>query len=252
MLHKNLIKILLVGFVFALSSASIQASNDHNNDKGFEKLMKKLEHKENVLAFDDAEIIFEQNATDGDVEVVIFAKLEEADAGMQQFWLYGPNGKVVYEFSAPKKKNKNIGGREIVIESPEPADTSIVFNAYPEGTYTFVAKSFDKEWFMSEAELSHDLPEPVTIQSPMGDETAIIGFQVIWSTASTTHEKFIIELVNESSELEEELLVDIPPERRIFQAPEEWMVSNSEYQVVVIIVNEHGNKTSVELSTLAY
>ena len=254
MLQNDLIKSLLVIFIFTISSASLRASDDNDNDNShelFEKMMDKLEHKKNVFEFDDAEIIFEQNFTDGDVEVVIFAKLEEAGAGMQRFWLFGPNGKVVYKFSAPKN-NGNIGGREIVVESPEPADKDVVLDAYPEGTYTFVAKSFDKEWFLSEAELSHDLPEPVTIQSPMGDETAIIGFQVIWSTASTTHEKFIIELVNESSELEEELLVDIPPERRIFQAPEEWMVPNSEYQVVVTIVNEHGNKTSVELSTLAY
>ena len=41
-------------------------------------MMDKLEHKKNLLEFDDAEIIFEQNFTDGDVEVVIFAKLEEA------------------------------------------------------------------------------------------------------------------------------------------------------------------------------
>ena len=251
MLHKNLIKILLVGFVFALSSASIQASNDHNNDKGFEKLMKKLEHKKNVLAFDDAEIIFEQNATDGDVEVVIFAKLEEADAGMQQFWLYGPNGKVVYEFSAPKKKNKNIGGREIVIESPEPADTSIVFDAYPEGTYTFVAKSFDREWFLSEAELSHVLPD-VTITFPMEDmHVPISMFNVTWTAVTSPSEKFIVELVNEGSDLEEELLVDIPADQYSFHVPEEWMVPDSEYQVVVSIVNEHGNKTSRELNVIA-
>ena len=254
MRQNNLIKLLLVILIFTISSVLLRASDDNDNDNShelFEKVTDKLEHKKNVLEFDDAEIIFEQNFTDGDVEVVIFAKLEEVGAGMQRFWLLGPNGKVVYKFSAPENNGK-IGGREIVIESPEPADATIVKEAYPEGTYTFVAKSFDKEWFMSEAELSHDLPEPVSIQSPMGDETAITGFQVIWSTESTTHEKFIIELVNESSGLEEELLVDISPERRIFQAPEEWMVSNSEYQIAVVIVNEYGNKTSVELSTLAY
>ena len=257
MLQKNLIKSLLVIFIFTISSASLRASDDHddgndNHHELFEKMMDKLEHKKNLLEFDDAEIIFEQNFTDGDVEVVIFAKLEEAGAGMQRFWLYGPNGKVVYKFSTPKNNN-NIGGREIVIESPEPADKDIVLGAYPEGTYTFVAKSFDKEWFKGEAELSHDLPAPATIQWPLSDsETAISNFLVTWTTDSTTHDKFIIELVNEDSELEEELLVDIPPERRTFRAPEEWMVPDSEYQVVVGIVNEHGNKTFVELNTLAY
>lgn len=245
MLHKSLIKILLVVFVFAASSASLRASND--DDNGNNSCMDKLEHKKNVLAFDDAEIIFEQNATDGDVEVVIFAKLEESDAGMQRFWLCAPNGKVVYKFSSPKNNN-NIGGREVVVESPEPADMTIVKEAYPEGTYTFVAKSFDKEWFLSQAELSHDLPD-VTITSPIADtDVPISGFNVTWTAVSSPTEKFIVELVNEESDLEEELLVDIPSDRSSFRPPQEWMVLGLEYQVVVGIVNEFGNKTFRELN----
>jgi len=242
---------MLVFFVFAAGSASLQASNDDDKeDRSFQKMMKKLEHKKNVLEFDDAEIIFEQNATDGDVEVVIVAKLEESDAGMQRFWLYAPNGKVIYEFKSPKNNN-NIGGRELVVESPEPADLTIVREAYPEGTYTFVAKSFDKEWFLGEADLSHDLPD-VTITYPIADtEVSIYAFNVTWTAVTDPTEKFIVELVNESSDLEEELLVDIPADRSSFRAPEEWMEAGSEYQVVVGIVNEHGNKTFRELNVIA-
>ena len=253
MLHRNLSKILVVVFIFVAGSASLRASNDDDNENGFfEKLMDKLEHKKNVFAFDDAEIIFEQNATDGDVEVVIFAKLEDSAAGMQQFWLFGPNGKVVYKFRSPKN-NQNIGGREIVVESPEPSDMTIVKEAYPEGTYTFVAKSFGKEWFLSEANLSHVLPD-VSITSPLADtNVSIWEFDVTWSPVMGKFppEKFIVELVNEESDLEEELLVDIPVDRRSFRAPEEWMVPGTEYQVVVGIVNEFGNKTFRELNVIA-
>jgi hypothetical protein len=253
MLDNNLGKILVVAFIFAASSASLRASNDDDNDNQgglFEELMDRLAHKTNVLEFDDAEIIFEQNATDGDVEVVIFAKLEESDAGMQRFWLFGPNGKVVYKFSSPKNNN-NIGGREVVVESPEPADLTIVKGAYPEGTYTFVAKSFDKDWFISEANLSHELPD-VSITSPMADtNVSIWAFDITWEPVTGPTDKFIVELVNEDSDLEEELLVDIPADRRSFRAPEEWMVPGSEYQVVVGIVNEFGNKTFRELNVIA-
>jgi hypothetical protein len=251
MLHKSLIKIFLVVFVFAASSASLRASNDDDHkSNSCKKLMHKLEDKKDVLAFDDAEIIFEQNATDGDVEVVIFAKLEESDAGMQQFWLCAPNGKVVYKFSSPKNNN-NIGGREVVVESPEPADMAIVKEAYPEGIYTFVAKSFDKEWFLSEAELSHELPD-VSITFPTADtDVPVSMFNVTWEAVTSPTNKFIVELVNEDSDLEEELLVDIPADRNSFQAPEEWMVLDSEYQVVVGIVNEFGNKTFRELNATA-
>ena len=250
MLQINLIKMLVAVFVFGASSASLQASNGHDHDNKKNSCMKKIKHKKNVLAFEDAEIIFEQNATDGDVEVVIFAKLEESDAGMQQFWLCAPNGKVVYKFSSPKNNN-NIGGREVVVESPEPADMEIVKEAYPEGTYTFVAKSFDKEWFLSEAELSHELPD-VSITFPTADtDVPVSMFNVTWEAVTSPTDKFIVELVNEDSDLEEELLVDISADRNSFQAPEEWMVLGSEYQVVVGIVNEFGNKTFRELNATA-
>ena len=251
MLNKKLITTLLVVFAFAAGSLPLQAANDKDKDsKRLEKLIDKLERKENVMAFDDAEIIFEQNATDGDVEVVIFAKLEESDAGMQQFWLYGPNGKVVYEFTSPKKGN-NIGGREVVVESPEPADLTIVKNAYPEGTYTFIATSFDKDWFVSTAYLSHELPD-VSITFPVADtEVSVWAFDVTWEAITDSTEKFIVELVNEDSDLEEELLVDIPADRNSFRAPEDWMVAGSEYQVVVGIVNEFGNKTFREINVMA-
>ena len=138
---------------------------------------------------------------------------------MQKFWMCGPNGKEVYKFSSPKKNN-NIGGREVVVESPEPADITIVKDAYPEGTYTFVAKSFDNEWFLSEADLSHELPD-VSITSPVADTSVSVwAFDIVWEPWTDPTDKFIIELVNEASDLEEELLVDIPADRRSFRAPE--------------------------------
>ena len=173
---------------------------------------------------------------------------------MQRFRLFGPNGKVIYKFSSPKNNN-NIGGREIVVESPEPADISIVKEAYPEGTYTFVAKSFDKEWFLGEADLSHTLPD-VTIGFPMDGQTVSLdSFYVMWSPVSDPMEteKFIVELGNEDSELGEELLVEIPADKRTFQPPEEWIEVGSvgtEYQVSVGIVNDHGNVTFREITVV--
>jgi len=78
-----------------------------------------------------------------------------------------------------------------------------------------------------------------------------LSVTVTWTAVTSPTEKFIVELVNEDSDLEEELLVDIPADRNSFQAPEEWMVPDSEYQVVVGIVNEFGNKTFRELNAIA-
>ena len=253
MLHRSLIKILLVVFAFTAGTATLHASNNDDNENEnelFERLMEKLENKTNVFAFDDAEIVFEQNATDADVEVVIEAKLEERGAGMQRFWLFGPNGKVIYNFKAPKNNN-NIGGRQILIESPEPADITIVKEAYPEGTYTFVAKSFDKDWFLAQADLSHELPD-VSITFPIADsKVPLYLFNVTWEAVTDPTENFIVELGNEESDLGEELLVEIPADRNSFQPPEEWLdvdEDGTEYQVSVGIVNEQGNVTFREIT----
>lgn len=99
--------------------------------------------------------------------------------------------------------------------------------------------------------LGHVLPD-VSITFPLEDTEAPISmFNITWTAVTNPTEKFIVELVNEGSDLEEELLVDIPADRSSFQAPEEWLEAGSEYQVVVGIVNEHGNKTFRELNVVA-
>lgn len=237
----NLVKIILLSFLLAILSPVLQASDDADDNRLFEKLMQRLEHKKNLSSFSEADIILEQNFTDGDVEVVIFAK--GGDIGMKRFWLFAPDGKLVYRFRTPED-NGNIGAREIVVESPEPADTSIVLDAYPEGSYTFVAKTFDNEWLLSQAELVHDIPVPVSITFPLADsELSRFDFDVFWESPGDA-EKFIVELVNE--ETETELLVDVSSGNNSFRAPEEWIAPGVEYQVSVGVVNQFGNITFVE------
>ena len=70
--------------------------------------------------FDTASVHFEQNATDGDVEVVFKAKAD--DEGLAKLTIVAPDGRTVADFRAPDPTT--LGIREFELESPEPADVA--------------------------------------------------------------------------------------------------------------------------------
>jgi len=226
------IRLSVFTILLLINTIAWSSNNSSNNDS---------EHS--AKPFSIANIFLEQNFTDGDVEVVIFAK--GGDEGFREFKLIAPNGKVVYKFKAPKN-NMNIGAREIVVESPEPTDLNLVLNAYPEGTYTFKGKTFSGERFYSTAALIHDIPSPATIIFPAaGDTISRFQLAVMWEAVDGA-QSYLVELKNEVTE--KSLEVEIPGDQTTFQAPEEWIVAGDEYQVSVFVTNAAGNKTASELN----
>ncbi len=235
---------ILLGIVsvFLLQSASL-AKDD---DSLLRKLMQRIQHHDNVIEFDETEIYLEQNFTDGDTEVVLVAQTEEI--GLRKLWVFSPHGKVIYRFTSPDN-GSNLGGREVLIESPEPEDLELVLNAYPEGDYTFIGRDFAGQWNFGVATLVHDIPPPATISFPPdGGAVSRFEFDVVWGSAVPADE-FLIELENQDTD--EELYVQVPADSNSFRAPEEWLVPGTEYQVSVSVINEHGNLTVVEQYTVA-
>lgn len=229
----------LSAFIF-----SSQAWADNDGKMSLERLLKKVQKQELVVEFSEAEVFLEQNATDGDTEVVMLAK--GGDTGIKKLWIFSPTRQLIYKFKSPDN-GSNIGGREVLVESPEPLDLNIVLNAYPEGEYTFIGKDFDGEWLLSRVSLVHDIPPPATITFPPEDGVVSrFEFDVVWESVVPA-DLFIVELGNEDTE--EELLVQVPGDQNSFRAPEEWLVPGVEYQISVGVINENGNLTFVEQST---
>jgi hypothetical protein len=111
--------------------------------------------------FENAEIRVEQNATDGDTEVVIFAK--GGDDGFKHFRVGSPDRRIVVAtFSLDRTVR---GQRELLFESPEPPGEAILA-AYPEGSYRFDGVTHKGERFAGTARLSHELPPATVILSP--------------------------------------------------------------------------------------
>ncbi|MBI3896988.1 MAG: fibronectin type III domain-containing protein [Gammaproteobacteria bacterium] len=240
---------MLKRFLFALallSSIVIQAPAWATDDvELFGSLLHQLYHQDQVAQLSIAEIFLEQNSTDGDTEVVVTAT--GGDEGLKRFWLFAPDGKLVYEFKSPKN-GRNIGGREIIIESPESPDIQKTLVAYPKGIYVFIAESVSGQWLYGTAKLSHKMPAPVVITSPIPDSyVSRHALTITWSPVVGAA-SYIVELQNKANG--RKLTVDVPGNQTTFQAPAEWVVPGTEYQVGVFVINNVGNKVTTELTFL--
>src|SRR5918994_2070008 len=91
--------------------------------------------------FDEATMYVEQNATDGDTEVVIAGTA--GDDGLRLLQIKWPDREVVTTLIADRS---TLGMREFHFESPEPPGEAVLA-AYPEGRYVLAGVSTAGERF---------------------------------------------------------------------------------------------------------
>jgi hypothetical protein len=167
---------------------------------GAQNMAKKNSYK----PFENAEIYFEQNATDGDAEVVFKAKA--GDEGMTRLMIVAPDGRTVIDFEAPDVSTMGI--RQFQLESPEPEDIDAVKKAYPEGVYRFSGTTTDGKEYMSEAVLDHTLPATVKILYPEheAEDVPASELEIRWTPVEGV-EKYLVEIELEKLEIKIEAVV---------------------------------------------
>jgi hypothetical protein len=195
-----------------------------------------------VQEFDTCEINVEQNATDGDTEVVILAI--GGDDGFRWFAVRSPEGRtVVQTFSLDPTV---MGQRELLFESPEPPGDAILA-AYPEGTYRCKGQTHRGDRFLSSAVLSHEMPGQAVILSPEHEAVVPIAPLSIQWSAVTDAVQILLELENESVDPEQALTFTLPSDATSFEVPAQVLAPGSSYQLSVGTVGENGNKVFVEI-----
>jgi hypothetical protein len=191
--------------------------------------------------FEEATMYVEQNATDGDTEVVIAGTA--GDDGLRRLYIKSPARDRMTTLLADEATP---GMREFHFETPEPPGEAILA-FYPEGRYVLRGVSTTGEEFRSVLTLSHDLPPAVTILYPAEDAElpARQALVVRWSAAPGI-EQFIVEIENESADPEQALVINLPPDATSFRVPASFMRPGSEFQIGVHTVAENGNVVAVE------
>lgn len=191
--------------------------------------------------FEELTMTLEQNATDGDAEVVFFA--QGGDVGLKRLTITAPGGRRVARITGDRR---GVGIREFLLESAEPPDLPAVLASFPEGDYSFAGKTVDGECLTGTAPLSHQLAPATTLLTPEEDEVVPVDQLVLSWAAAAGAERYVVELNNEDSG--SEFTFEVFPPTTSLEIPAQLVEADSEYQFGVGVKTANGNVTFVELT----
>ena len=190
-------------------------------------------------AFAVAQVHFEQNATDGDVEVVF--EVKGGDEGLTGLNVTAPNGRTVVDFSAPDAST--LGMRQFRFESPEPGDVESLVSAYPEGVYTFTGVSESGARLRGQSTLSHRLPPPTSFLRPgaeagdFGAGRAVIEWEPVEGMSA-----YIVYVEGR----DQSVTARLAGSATTFFVPDGFLIPGTTYQLGVGTVSGGGNISFVE------
>ena len=200
-----------------------------------------LAKKRPCIDFSELRMTLEQNATDGDTEVVLLALGQ--DEGLQRLEITAPNGRRVAKFDGD---GRGIGIREFLLESAEPPDLDAVLASFPEGIYSFSGKTVTGDCLKGSASLSHEIVPATVLLTPSEEEIVPIDKLVLSWQAVAGVERYVVELNNENSG--SEFTFDVFPPTTSVAIPAHFLQPDSEYQFAVGVKTANGNVTFVELT----
>ncbi len=189
--------------------------------------------------FGEAAVRFEQNATDGDVEVVFEAT--GGRDGLAKLRVVAPDGRTVVDFAAPDAST--LGIRQFSFESPEPRDVASLKAAYPEGVYQFSGATSAGQEYRGEAKLSHELPPTASILRPGEDAGSAADLEIAWSPVAKVA-AYMVEV--EQDQLGFKLTARLPGSASAFRVPEGLLLPGIQYKLSVGTLTEAGNASFVE------
>ncbi len=193
-------------------------------------------------SFEKVAVIFEQNATDKDVEVV-FEAIASGSA-LIALTVTAPGGRTVIDFKAPDSK---MGLSHLTLETPEPKNDGSMQAEYPEGEYIFTGSTVSGGKITGKAMMSHKLPNTVAIIRPRPDQEGVPlkGLQIKWSGVKNVA-SYTVTVENEKTEMN--VSAKLPGSATSFQVPDGFLQPNTEYKVAIGSVAQDGNKSAIEAS----
>lgn len=219
--------------------------------------------------FDEADVFFELNHTDGDLG--IHAKID-GDA-WKKLMLASPDGKEKLRVVASGTM-KNHGLTELFFESAEPSFDEVppakVFGRFKEGDWVISGTTIEDEDLRSVDRLSHVLPAPpsgITISGvpaaencdavplPSVSEPVIIRWNPVTGSHPDIGKTGPIEIVSYQFivEFEHPVLGDLnfsvilPPDTTEFEVPAEFVaLSDGELKFEILAREGFGNQTAIE------
>jgi hypothetical protein len=191
--------------------------------------------------FATASVHFEQNVTDGDVEVVFEVK-GGAD-GLSGLSIVGPDGRTVLSYEAPDAST--LGLRAFRVESPEPRDAAKLKAAYPEGAYMFAGWTSGGDTLSGQGTLSHALPAAPSLVRPKAEAEGVAtkGLEIAWTPVPNAA-AYVVKI--EQEDLNEVIETRVLASATRFAVPNGFLRSGREYVLGVGSVLKNGNMSVLE------
>ncbi len=192
-------------------------------------------------AFALATVHMEQNATDGDVEVVF--EVDGGDEGLAKLSVTAPDGRTVIEFTAAAAPAMGI--RQFRLESPEPPDPERVKSAYPAGVYTFAGATSAGGKVQGKATLTHKLPGTAKVLRPQreGNEVSPKNLEIAWTAVQGLAGHLV---TVEQEQTGESITAKLPGSTQRFVVPDGFLRPGTEYKLGLGTVARGGNASFVE------
>jgi hypothetical protein len=188
-----------------------------------------------------ANLHLEQNATDGDYEVVL--EVNSGGEGLEKFTVVSPDGRKVVDYAAAGKPT--MGMRSFHLETPEPHDIKIIRSSYPEGVYTLAGVTPSGLKLNGKVTLTHKLPPAATLVTPKPDSenVALKNLQIAWAPMKTVA-GYILYI--EQSDLNFEITAKLPGSSTSFNVPEGLLRPGTAYSLGIGTVSKEGNTSFIE------
>ncbi|MEO6055968.1 MAG: hypothetical protein ABIQ49_03935 [Gemmatimonadales bacterium] len=199
-----------------------------------------------LAPFAVAAVHMEQNATEGDVEVVF--EVDGGEEGLAKLSVTAPDGRAVIDFTSAG--GTGMGIRQFRLESPEPSNPELVRTAYPAGVYTFAGATSTGRKLQGKATLTHKLPGAPTLLLPRGSAGVVgsQGMEITWTAAEGMAAQI---LTLEQEESGESITARLPGPTRTFVVPSGFLRAGTAYKIGLGVVAPGGNATFVEATFTA-
>ena len=203
------------------------------------------------IPFDDAKIIIELNATDGDVGIQVFLDGEP----WENVKIFSPDGQI-FEVNGTGNL-KELGLTELFFESNEPSLDELPLDEFlamfPEGEYEFEGLTVEGDNLVGTATLTHDIPCGPEIVSPaegavVNPNNTVIEWEEVTNKLgpdgecddSSEIEIFGYQVIVEREDPLRVFSVDLPASAREVTVPSEFLESGTEYKFEVLAIEERG------------
>ena len=188
-----------------------------------------------------ATLHLEQNATDGDAEIVF--EIKGGDDGLSKLTVRGPDNRIVIDVSAPDAST--LGMRQFRFESPEPTDSKAIKSAYPEGVYVFDGATASGKKLHSTATLNHKLPAAASLLQPIteGARLATRNVAIKWTPVKGIA-AYVVYI--EQGGVDVNISAKLPGTAQSFAVPDGFLRPGTSYQLGIGTVTAQGNISFVE------